>query len=354
MVPSAQPAATLQTTSTVVPTPAPLLTSPPITSSIVASSNSQPAASPSVVPVVLPRSPATAAVASKPVTHTAVPDTKPMPVKPVSAAAPPPVTSQPKHPGLGLTTDGNSLTAGEEEGGGDSSGWVGWIRGTVSTVGMRMAQKAKTSMDTMITTLDPQMKEFLHSGGDLDLVVASDKEVKVSPVREAFQHVFGKATVSGQAPAASSEVAQQPVGIENCLAAAEKRINSIRSSNSLPHPSLPVLAVENCIAQLTPDCWYDIGVLLLDDPYHDIIMQITTQSTPIPEEWVAEARARTPADYHASSSGLAVTIGQVAASKLLVHHGLWHEAWCGVSRREMLHTAARSLATLYRAKLPHQ
>ena len=33
------------------------------------------------------------------------------------------------------------------------------------------------------------------SGGDLDIVVASDKEVKVSAVREAFQTVFGKATV---------------------------------------------------------------------------------------------------------------------------------------------------------------
>lgn len=37
---------------------------------------------------------------------------------------------------------------------------------------------------------------FTDSGGDLDLVVASDKEVKVSPIREAFQHIFGKATIT--------------------------------------------------------------------------------------------------------------------------------------------------------------
>jgi non-canonical (house-cleaning) NTP pyrophosphatase len=30
----------------------------------------------------------------------------------------------------------------------------------------------------------------------VDIVVASDKEVKLSAVREAFQDVFGKATVS--------------------------------------------------------------------------------------------------------------------------------------------------------------
>ncbi len=36
------------------------------------------------------------------------------------------------------------------------------------------------------------------SGGDIDIVVASDKEVKVAAVRQAFQEVFGKATIVGQ------------------------------------------------------------------------------------------------------------------------------------------------------------
>lgn len=36
----------------------------------------------------------------------------------------------------------------------------------------------------------------LDSGGDVDILVASDKEAKISPIREAFQQVFGKATVS--------------------------------------------------------------------------------------------------------------------------------------------------------------
>lgn len=35
----------------------------------------------------------------------------------------------------------------------------------------------------------------LDSGGDMDIIVASDKEVKVGAVREAFQQTFGKATV---------------------------------------------------------------------------------------------------------------------------------------------------------------
>lgn len=264
-----------------------------------------------------------------------------------------PVTCQPMPPGSG-PLDENVDPADEETTEGGGRGWVGWLKGTVSNVGQKVAQKAKTSMDTMITTLDPQMKEFLYSGGDLDLVVASDKEVKISPVREAFQQVFGKATVLGVAPGAGEGVANQPAGLEAAVAAAEQRINSVRASGTLQHPSLPVLAVENCVAELTPGSWYDIGVLLLDDPYHDVILQTFTQSTSIPLEWVEALRAGTPPDYPESGTGFAITIGQVAASKLQVERSAWQEAWCGVSRRDMLHSAARSLASLYRAKLPHQ
>lgn len=37
---------------------------------------------------------------------------------------------------------------------------------------------------------------FSDSGGDMEIVVASDKDIKISPVRQAFQTVFGKATVT--------------------------------------------------------------------------------------------------------------------------------------------------------------
>ena len=41
------------------------------------------------------------------------------------------------------------------------------------------------------------MKEYIRSGGDVTVVVASDKDVKIQPVREAFQKVLGRATIYG-------------------------------------------------------------------------------------------------------------------------------------------------------------
>ena len=43
-----------------------------------------------------------------------------------------------------------------------------------------------SSVESVMTILDPQMKEFLHTGGDLYVTVASDKEAKLEPIREAF------------------------------------------------------------------------------------------------------------------------------------------------------------------------
>lgn len=49
-----------------------------------------------------------------------------------------------------------------------------------------------------------------ESGGDVDIVVTSDKEVKVGAVRDAFQEVFGLAMVTAEA--GQSNIAPQPVG----------------------------------------------------------------------------------------------------------------------------------------------
>lgn len=79
-----------------------------------------------------------------------------------------------------------------------SSSLFGWVKGAADVSGgllQKIGEKAMSSMDTLVTTLDPQMKEYIRSGGDVEILVATDKEDKFSPVREAFQLVFGRATL---------------------------------------------------------------------------------------------------------------------------------------------------------------
>lgn len=228
------------------------------------------------------------------------------------------------------------------------SGLLSWVKETVvnSNVLSKVAEKAKNSVNTMITTLDPQMREFIYSGGDIEVVVASDKDVKISPVRQAFQTVFGKATVNGISVDCSA-IAAQPVGFAAGVKGAEERINSARNISSLSK-DIPIIAIENFILEIGEDKWYDLGVILLNDPKHNVNLQTFTQMTPVPSQIVALAQQATPEDYPLKWSGLSVTVGSLMANSLQVSHNEWHQALTGVSRRDVIFSAVQSLAGIYK------
>uniref|UniRef100_A0AAG5DBY0 Non-canonical purine NTP phosphatase/PRRC1 domain-containing protein n=1 Tax=Anopheles atroparvus TaxID=41427 RepID=A0AAG5DBY0_ANOAO len=229
------------------------------------------------------------------------------------------------------------------------SALFGWMKGAVSGSGIlqKVAEKAKNSVDTIVTTLDPQMKEYINSGGDTEVIVASDKDDKVRPIREAFQTVFGKATVIGL-PAQASCIAAQPVGFTAGLKGAEHRINSIRAENPRVDDHLPVVAIENFVVELFPDQWFDAGVILLFDYAKNILLKTVTQMTPIPLPVITALQADTPADYLLKDTGFAVTVGSIMARNLNTPHTEWHRAYTSVARSEMVLAAAKTIATLYK------
>lgn len=64
--------------------------------------------------------------------------------------------------------------------------------------------------------------------------------------------------------------------------------------------------------------WYDLGVLILNDPKRQITLQTFTQMTPVPAAVVALAQEDTPNDYPLKWSGYSVTIGSLMARNLQV------------------------------------
>ncbi|XP_018334319.1 protein PRRC1 [Agrilus planipennis] len=244
-------------------------------------------------------------------------------------------------------TESNSNTldtfSKEEE----SVGILGWVKGAVSNGGIfyKVAEKAKSSVDSVITTLDPQMREYIYSGGDLDILVASTQEDKISAVREAFQSVFGKATVEGVSVKVTN-VAVQPIGFEEGLKGADERIQYVYKDPKIQ--PVPVVAVEGFIVKFEDDRWYELAVVLLKDPIRQLSLHTYTQMTPIPSEIVALAQESTPQDYPLRETGLSVTIGSIMAENLGVNHNKWHHALTGVHRREMILLAGKAIANLYR------
>ena len=74
-------------------------------------------------------------------------------------------------------------------------------------------------------------------------------DVKVTPVRQAFQHVFGRATVFGVAVEGSSTIANQPVGFAAGRQAAQERISFVRNKAAEQQEPLVVLAVEGFLLE---------------------------------------------------------------------------------------------------------
>ena len=158
-----------------------------------------------------------------------------------------------------------------------SPGVFSWVKG--GNFLSKVVEKTKTMSENVITTLDPQMKEFMKSGGDIEVVVASDKEGKVAPVREAFQEVFGQATVYGLASRAAS-IAEQPVGFASGRQAALERVSSLRKSGNVEAQTV-IVGVESFLYEVTEDLWLDLCCLLLTDPARKISLQAFTQPTPV-------------------------------------------------------------------------
>ncbi|KAI1285838.1 Protein PRRC1 [Halotydeus destructor] len=227
--------------------------------------------------------------------------------------------------------------------------FAGWFSG--NTLLGKVVSSAKNSVDSMITTLDPGMKEYIFSGGDVSILVASDKDNKVSPVRDAFIDVFGRATVRGIA-AHSETVAAQPVGCASAIKAAEDRIKNLRVDKSLEVAQNQVIvAIENCLVEMTPDHWYDIGCIVLDEPLSGSKFVTYTQATPIAVEHIKELKSNTPDSYPLKSTGFTVTIGQLLSQKLDVNHENWHEEVCGVNRKSVIYLAACALARIFKDKV---
>lgn len=247
------------------------------------------------------------------------------------------------------STGGSGTSGG---GGGEEDGLLSWISSGSGSFLSRVAEKAKNSVDSVITTLDPGMKEYLYSGGGVNIIVASDKECKVSPIREAFIDVFGRATVKGITASPGPVVAAQPVGTQAAQVAASERIAFIRRhlTNQVPQNQV-IVALENFLIEMSPGCWYDMGCLYLDDPMSGLKLVTYTQSTPVPYEAMNYLKFETPNDYVFRESGFQKTIGHFMMEKLSIPNDRWHEAVVGIPRRSIVYMAACALAKLFKDKL---
>lgn len=150
-----------------------------------------------------------------------------------------------------------------------------------------------------------------------------------------------------------SRTAAQPVGFQAALKAGQDRILQVRAGNGVGN-KLPVIAVENFLVEIYPEHWFDVGLIILDEPEENIFLETFTQMTPIPSPVAIALAANTPRDYKFIDTGYSVTVGEVMGANLQVAHSEWHQLYTGTRRSEFIYLAAKTLATLYKSRLEQQ
>ncbi|XP_050542049.1 protein PRRC1-B-like isoform X2 [Daktulosphaira vitifoliae] len=223
-----------------------------------------------------------------------------------------------------------------------------WMRGSGSSIFSMVAEKAKNSVDAVLTTLDPQMKDASNALNfeNTDVIIASEKEIVVSAVREGFQKVFGKCNVKGlESP--NHPFATQLVGFSAATQATRYCIDAVR----LHVPKGPIVAYEKFIVEPTDSKWYEFGLLKLHDLEKNIDLEIYTQSIPVPSSVVRLISDDTPKDYEHLSTGFSIPVAHFMASNLKVHPSEWQEVMTGISNRTLLLNASTSLAMWYKNAL---
>lgn len=66
-----------------------------------------------------------------------------------------------------------------------------------------------------------------------------------------------------------------------------------------------------------------------------------------------QAQSLTPPDYSLRWSGLIVTVGEVLERSVPnINRTDWHQAMTGMTQRQMIQSAAKALAGIYKQQLP--
>lgn len=249
-----------------------------------------------------------------------------------------------------------------------------WFRTT--DIINQIAEKAKNSVDSVITVLDPGMKEYLYSGGNINIIVISDSGRLVSPIRDAFQSVFGRATVLAAKYNHPESADGYPVkianGFDGAIVVAQEKIKRLRLDTSSVPQNQVILAVQPCLISLTnseaassrvtnglkldenlvPE-WFLTYCMLIEDPVLGSTMNSYSQFIPINTETVATAKEKKfPVDFQDNHLGFASSLNEL----INFEHNMedqdneWHQRWCGVDETDIIRNLSTSLAHLYRRK----
>lgn len=239
----------------------------------------------------------------------------------------------------------------------------------------QIAEKAKSSVDSVITTLDPGMKEYLFSGGDINIIVLSYSTTHLGPIRDAFQFVFGRATVS-QTQISCNYPIKLARGTSAALQVAANRIRDLRLDTSNIPQNQVVIALQPTIIPIAAGSadsrldnmsntehnhesvqWFFSYAMIIEDPVQNLSLNCFSQFIPIDQETISILDdTELPAEFSDKNLGFAQSIDELMKNELKLsvqeqdEPSVWMKIWAGVDELKLVHDLGLTLANAYKRK----
>ncbi|KRZ30942.1 Protein PRRC1 [Trichinella pseudospiralis] len=235
-----------------------------------------------------------------------------------------------------------------------------WLKNTVSNNSFlnTVASKAKDSVETVIMTLDPQMKDYLNSSSSSSssstetwkmAYLITSAEAELSAVRSAMQIVLKSIDVEAINRTQLPDLPLTPLGFQSALLCARRRVAQIRDINlQTIDDNQPVMTIQNFLVELHADTWFHCDCVYLNVREQSYETYIYTQLTPMNANLISHMRQCSEGKiFLPETPGFSVSVEQTIS-----HFGInpwqWFPNTITLHRQDMIKNAAIAVASLYK------
>eukprot|EP00794_Sanderia_malayensis_P009621 gene9621-10604_t len=223
-----------------------------------------------------------------------------------------------------------------------------WSEGA-KKFGQQIIEKTKSATETVLTTLDPGMEEYLNPV--MNLAIASLDNKIITGIRRGFRGIFGHTAARGHVAQLQS-VANLPIGFEAGVKATKEQLDVICNVNFQFSGECVFISSSPFLTELQQGRWSCMLCVGLRDLRRQIELYCFSQPVSVPLECVLAAYNRTNPDDIQQKLGYSVTIDE--AVRLYKPYPV-DQDWCftltGMTLESILASASHGLAADYRREI---